>query len=562
MAAPATSLTASTSAGAEPAAPPQSDQPAPSTPSPADTTPSQTAAAPTAPATDGAAAGPPQAEIGRPLSGGKGAGVIPAGLEEFYNQSLQWGSCSPYAPDAASAASYASKDFDCANLIVPLDYGDPAGKTVSVGVLRSVASGPNRVGTLQVNPGGPGGSGMASVASLATDPSTAALKKSFDLIGFDPRGIGGSRPLIACKTDAEKDASRAENNRLLTPEQVAAAAQELKDEAALCAQRSGAAAGINGAAFLGSVGTSTVVKDMDVLRSVLGDDKLSYLGYSYGTRLGYVYGGQFPANVRAMVLDGAVNPDDNSSDSILGQAKGFQSTFDAFAAACTAKQGCILGQDPGKATAVFQALTRPLLEKPLKISDGRLLTYNDVITATVFTMYSETYWQYLETGLTNLTQQNGDLLMLLADSYEGRDETGHYSELTDALTAVRCVDDPVDTTPSMGAAYNAAAPFQDSGDPVVELPSVCESWSAPVSLTPGIPATPGLAPVVVISTTGDPATPYESGVQLAKQLGGSLITVEGDRHTAFLSAGISCVDDAGTAYLVDLALPATGLTCK
>lgn len=509
--------------------------------------------------------GPPEATIGEPIPGGAGAGVVPGGLERFYNQTLAWQGCLPFASNDFDKTTYGNPNLDCANLIVPLNYDKPDGQSVSIGVLRSKATGDTRVGTVQFNPGGPGGSGMSTVASFDGDPTVDALHKSFDLIGFDPRGIGGSRPLIICQSDEERDAARAANNRLLTPEEVAKATADLKLQAEQCGKRTGAEAGIDGAAFLASVGTDTVVKDMDVLRSVLGDEKLTYVGYSYGTRLGYVYADQFTDNVRAMVLDGAVNPKDQGIDSILGQAKGFQSAFDAFAASCAAKANCILGQDPQQATAVFQGLVRPLLEDPVKLRDGRVLTFNDAITGTIQSLYSESLWTYLEDGLIGLSRGQGEGLMALADFYESRDANGHYDVGLNALNAVRCVDDATtdDTTGrDINAEYNAAAPFQDSGDPPVSLPSICDFWPAPVTLAAGAPEAPGLAPVVIISTTGDPATPYESGVALADQLGGSLITVEGDRHTAYLSAGISCVDDAATTYLTNLSLPKAGLTCK
>ncbi len=550
----------------EPSVPPSTSADSdPGTDSAPDNTDPSTAESAPSGTPDAQTPGPPEGEIGEPIPGGDGAGVIPSGLERYYDQRLAWQDCVPFASNEYDRTAYDNPDLDCANLIVPLSYDEPDGQTVSVGVLRSRATGSARVGTVQFNPGGPGGSGMSTVASFDSDPAVEELHKSFDLIGFDPRGIGGSRPLIICQTDEERDASRAANNRLLTEEDVERATEAIKLQAEQCGERSGAEAGIDGAAFLASVGTDTIVKDMDVLRSVLGDEQLTYVGYSYGTRLGYVYADQFTDNVRAMVLDGAVNPEDEGIDSILGQAAGFQSTFDAFAAWCANKTDCILGADTSQSTAVFQSLVRPLLAEPVELSDGRLLTFNDAITGTIQSLYSESLWTYLEDGLIGLSRGSGEGLMSLADFYESRDAEGHYDVGLNALNAVRCVDDaPSDDTGDrdINTEYNAAAPFQDSGDPPVSLPSICEFWPAPVTLAAGAPDAPGLAPVVVISTTGDPATPYESGVALAEQLGGNLITVEGDRHTAYLSAGISCVDDAATSYLIDLSLPKVGLTCK
>ncbi len=540
---------------------------------------SSTAGSPSTPATTpessasdtGQPPGPFTGKIPRPTPGGNGAGVVPAGLGEYYSQQLAWQTCVPFNDSPDVAKEFTNTALECANLIVPLDYADPAGPTVSIAVLRSKATGA-KVGALQMNPGGPGASGLQLVAQIDRDKEWATLHQSFDFVGFDTRGVGGSRPLISCWTDTEADAARAANLRPTSDGGVAKYTQVAADYVAKCVARTGKDAGIDGTTFLLKMGTADTVKDMDVLRSALDEKKMTYLGFSYGTLLGSVYAGQFAGNVRAMILDGAVDPAADPVAQDIGQAVGFQATFDAFAKWCAAQNSCVLGTDPGQATAKFQQITRPLLDHPLDLKDGRVLAYSDGITGTFLALYSEQSWDALRSALKNLTDGDGTLLMALADYYAERGTDGHYGRIMDAYTAVSCLDNakvPLDN--SVVQRYNAAAPFQDSGDPAIAVPSplfgdqhhfLCSLWPGGPTLVSGPASAPGVAPLVVISTTGDPATPYDDGVTLAKELGAALITVQGNQHTAYLSAGNTCVDNAGTDYLVDLTLPADGLTCS
>jgi len=487
---------------------------------------------------------------------------VPAGLESFYHQQLSWGSCQDFSRDDSTKELYAKSTFQCAYLVVPMDYSKPNGPTMKVGVLKVTATASNRIGSVVMNPGGPGASGMSAAAGIAD--SAKALLQRFDLVGFDPRGVGASTPTVQCHTDAEWDADRAQTDRTRTAAEIAEANARMEELAKRCVALS-SAEGVNGAEFLGKVGTVDVAKDLDVLRAVLGDSKLTYLGYSYGTSIGTQYAEQFPANVRAMVLDGAVDPDADPTEGLLNQASGFQTAFDNFAKWCATQAGCVLGTDPTKATAVYQALTRPLLDKPISLADGRVLSYDDANTGTFQALYSEELWAYLLKGLLELSQGKGSILMALADFYYGRDASGHYPNLLDAFAAVNCMDKPrVDdaTKQRTMEQYNKAAPFQDSGDPAAALKNVCDFWPAEPTLGPHVPEVDGLAPTLVISTTHDPATPYQQGVNLAKDLGSTLLTFEGTQHTVYLSSGVSCVDDIGNAYLIDLKLPAEGTTCS
>lgn len=496
-------------------------------------------------------------------------GQIPAGLDAYYTQTLDWGPCSEYAASDLDQQTYASPKLECARMKVPVDYTTPDGRAAEIGVLRARSTGAadQRIGSVIFNPGGPGGSGMSLVAQFAAYGVASKLQERFDLVGFDPRGTGASLPIVQCSTDAERDAIRAANLRTSTAAGIAALDDQAKQTAERCVERTGQPQGIDGTTFLANVGTRDSARDIDVLRAVVGDRKLTFVGFSYGTRLGTEYAEKFTSNVRAMILDGAVDPTEDSRTSLIAQATSFQKTFEAFAASCAKTSGCALGAaatDPDHATTAFQKLVRPLLAKPLTLTDGRTLTFNDAVTGTIQAMYSDALWPTLRTALDGVKAGKGDALMSLADQYEDRDTTGKYSPLQDAFTAINCVDRAgTDATDgSLEKEYNAAAPFTDPGDPMVHTKSVCDYWPVPTTYTPHTPKARGLTKVLVISTTGDPATPYQAGVDLAKDLDGSLLTVKGDRHTAYLGAGISCADEIGTAYLEDLQLPDAGTTCS
>lgn len=513
---------------------------------------------------------PGESAAGTTSKGGSGGntGPIPAGLERFYRQQLSWGGCADYATTDDDKTYYADRSLQCARLTVPLAYDKPDGTTITIAVLRKVATNSSaRIGSLLFNPGGPGASGASLVAQIASYGIGDVLNEKFDLVGFDPRGVGASQPVVTCLTGPERDAERAKDVRSRTAAEVAAANETSREDAQRCAERTGKDQGIDGKEFLANIGTRDVAKDMDVLRAALGDAKLSYVGYSYGTRIGYVYAEQFPGNVRAMVLDGVVSPDQDPATELLSQAKGFQDAFNDFASWCaTSQPACVLGTDPAKATAVYQSLVRPLLGKPLPLADGRVLSFGDANTGTIQALYSDTLRKSLATALLNLSKGNGTALMALADQYDDRAADGTYSNLQDAFTAIRCVDDPRITDPTklteLNAAYAKAAPFTDSGDPAGAVADICAYWPVPPTLSPHKLNIPGLPKVLVVSTKGDPATPYQAGVDLADQLHGALLSVDGTRHTGYLLSMLSCVDKIGNDYLLNLKVPATGATCS
>jgi len=486
-------------------------------------------------------------------------GPVPNGLREFYAQDLGWGDCTPYATTGNARQLFGDPDLECAMLEVPLSYAEPGGKTIRIGVLRSEAEG-DRIGSLVLNPGGPGVSGMEAAANLRLSPAMSTLGERFDIVGFDPRGIGASRPVVECLTDAERDADRADDSEVYgSPRAVARQEAEARAFAHKCERRTR-----YGAAMLANLGTRDVARDMDVLRSALGDRKLTYLGYSYGTRIGYTYAEQFPGNVRAMLLDGALDPEQNAVDALVAQGKGFGDAFTEFTRWCAQRQDCALGNDPAKATERYQDLVRPLIERPVTVADGRELSFEDATTGTIQALYSQVLWEQLNTGLNELKRQRGETLMALADQYNERGPDGSYSATQDAFEAIRCVDDPRvtdrDRILTAQRRYERVAPFLDTGRPVSEARDACAFWPVPNSSEPHLPDVEGTPPALVISTTKDPATPYRAGVRLAKALDGRLLTYEGTQHTVF-AQGNPCVDQAGIAYLIDGTLPRPGLRC-
>lgn len=481
---------------------------------------------------------------------GAAGAVDTKALDKFYSQKIDWGPCAGFE----AGGSKISYGLQCARVTVPVDYDDPDGDTAQIAISRSRATG-EKTGSILLNPGGPGASGLRlGGLGIGTE-----LGEHFDVVGFDPRGIGASTPTVKCETGPELDADRASNDDLdNSPAGIEKQEADTRKDVDKCVERTGKD-------FLAHVGTHEVVRDMDVIRGVLGDEKLTYLGISYGTFLGSTYAETFPDKVRAMVLDGAVNPNQDARESKLKQTAGFQKAFDDYAAACAKQPACPLGADPAGANAAFRALVDPLVEQPAATKDPRGLSFSDAHTGVVQALYSQESWQDLTDGLRELSEGRGDKLLEFADTYLDRRKDGTYSSQNDANTAVQCVDkQPVTDRAQIGQLdtdIRKAAPFLDDGRGTgLGSLGACAMWPVQPTSKPHEIKAPGLPKVVVVSTTDDPATPYQAGVDLAKQLGATLVTYEGTQHGATFS-GIKCVDDAIYAYLEDLKLPEEGLTC-
>jgi pimeloyl-ACP methyl ester carboxylesterase len=470
------------------------------------------------------------------------AAPVPAGLQRFYAQQLAWGSCTSFASTDDEKQTFADKGLDCARLEVPLDYAAPDGRTAQIAVLRHRTN-RARIGSLVLNPGGPGGAGLAFAAGEAGTFGGGP----FDVVGFDPRGVGASTPALHCLTPDEERAKRSERDAV----DVTQSEARTRDYVSKCEERSG------GREVLANVGTRDVARDLDVLRAALGDRQLTYVGFSYGTRIGSAYAEMFPGNLRSMVLDGAVDPTQTAADALVAQMAGFQHAFDVYAADCSRSPDCPLGTDPHTTTAAYQALVRPLMETPRPAGDSRTLSYGDATTGTVEALYNPAAWPALTEGLKALRAGDGTPLLALADSY--------YSGVSiDAEVAINCVD--ADRTTDRAAAGETArrivagAPFLDSGIAPFAALDTCGLWPVPPTTTPHLPKADGLPSTLVISTTGDPATPYAAGVTLANALHAHLLTVEGTQHTV-AGDGYSCVNRIVANYLLDLELPAEGAQC-
>jgi pimeloyl-ACP methyl ester carboxylesterase len=457
-----------------------------------------------------------------------------------------WGSCEKFITDAYLPTA------QCATIPVPIDDADPTGAQAQLAVIRIPASG-QRKGSLLVNPGGPGASAVDAAVGLADTLDGSAITEHFDLVGFDPRGVGYSTPQLRCRTDAEFDAWRREPMVDYSPAGVARIEGLYRGLADQCLDRMSKA-------FLAGVGTASAAKDMDAVRRALGDDQINYLGFSYGTQLGTAYVERYPNRVRTMVLDGAIDPNEDPVASLVSQMGGFQVAFNDYAADCAKSAACPLGTDPAQWVNRYHRLVNPLVTKPGPTEDPRGLSYADALTGTFNALYTPQYWKYLTSGLLGLQRGTdaGDLL-ILADDYQGRDSDGHYANTQDAFNAIRCVDAPTPSDPAVWAAADQrirqVAPFAAYGDFTGYAPrDLCAFWPVPATSVPeaASPAPPGS--VVVVSTTHDPATPYQAGVDLARQLRAPLITFEGTQHTAVFD-GDSCVDDAVVAYLVDRVVP-------
>ncbi|WP_109470905.1 alpha/beta hydrolase [Ornithinimicrobium cavernae] len=467
-----------------------------------------------------------------------GSVAVPEGLEEFYGQDLAWESCD---------------GGECATLTVPIDYEQPDGETIELSLLR-VPAGDSRKGSLVVNPGGPGGSGV-DYATQAGMVISDEVREQFDIVGFDPRGVARSAP-IECFDDAQMDDYLGADP---TPDDAAeeeASAELLQSFASACEAKAGE--------LLGHVSTVEVARDMDVLRAALGEDQLDYLGASYGTFIGATYAELFPANVGHFVLDGAVDPTMSSLDMGLGQAAGFEQATREYVQSCVDEGDCPLGDDVDSGMAGITAFLDELDANPIPLEGDAAgaLTEGWGVLGIIVAMYDETAWPILTQALRAAQDGDATMLMFLANIYAGRSADGTYDgNSMQAITAVNCLD-------------RAAEPSLDKEQVLAEFEEVaptfgrylagegaCAYWPVEAQTVLEEYDGEGAAPIVVIGTTRDPATPYEWAVSLAEQLSsGVLITYDGDGHTAYGRSN-DCVDGAVDAYLTEGTVPEDGLSC-
>lgn len=442
--------------------------------------------------------------------------------------------------------------FGCAKISVPLDYDDPSGKTISIQLVKVHDSADDTpTGELLVNPGGPGGSGVELAVGLSAKVSDTLLSH-FDLIGFDPRGVGLSTP-IRCLSNEQKDVLNAASPDVLTAAGFAEAKRTAKSVAEACTTKYGA--------DLADFDTVQTAKDMDRIRQAVGDPKMNFLGFSYGTELGSAYAHLFPDNVRVAVLDGAVDPLTDDITSFAVQLKGFEGAFDQFAAYCR-------GQDPcrtlnGARRAVYQVAAKATAA-PIPSSEPgetRKATSSLVYTGVLSALYSQSQWPTLGRALIDAEKGDSAGILALADQYNQRYH-GQYSNISDANTTIGCNDSAPGPNDAkiLATAKSWAKRFPIFG--AWSAPSLfsCQQWQ-PDRTVPPLPSAPTPHKVLVIGNLHDPATPYQGAKDLTKTMGNAeLLTWDGEGHTSFLQ-GSDCIDNYVDDYLVDGTLPPAKTTC-
>lgn len=451
------------------------------------------------------------------------------GLQRYRDQKLAWKPC--------------GRDLQCTSVLAPLDYDHPGGEALTLALAKRKATAQPRLGTLFVNPGGPGGSGRRYVGFF----DVRGLE-SYDVIGWDPRGVAGSTPVrcygagdldryhfvdVSPDDEAEEEILRAE---------VYAFGQS-------CLDHSGP--------LLEHISTGTTVRDLELLRELVGDPRLNYFGASYGTRIGALYAELFPSTVGRMVLDGAVN----ISGQEVSQLEGFERALAHFADwAATPGTAQPLGTSRAAVLDRIRQLLAGLDETPLAGSAGRSLSQQQGVQGVVTSLYGRERWTVLLPALSAAVDGDGRGLLALADRGNERNEDGTYGQINAAFPAVRCLD----SRETSIARAERSAKRQAAEAPVLGsfagVDLVCPLWPvAPAPKQRRIDAA-GAGPIVVLGTTGDPATPYENAEGMAEQLeSGVLVTLEGEGHTAYDQS--ECVRRLVVPYLVGGAAPADGSRC-
>ena len=464
-----------------------------------------------------------------------------ASLADFYSQRIDWQPCDT------------DPDQDCGTLTVPVDYADPEGDTIDLALLRVPASGA-RVGSMVVNPGGPGAPGT-SYAAAAGRVFRQPLLEGFDIVGFDPRGVGRSAP-VDCLSDSQLDAYVSEDPDPDTPAEVSDYMKEVDALGRGCAERSGELAA--------HVTTVEAARDMDVLRAALGESQLDYFGASYGTKLGATYADLFPDRVGRMVLDGAVDLSISSRELSLQQAAGFETALRAYVADCVDQGSCPLGDSVDEGLATIKGLLDQVDRTPIPTSDpDRDLQVGNAFYGVVLPLYNRDYWPYLTQALKAALGGDGTLLLRFSDLYNSRGATGYTDNSTEANYAINCLDNPwsipASQVPAELPAFEKASPT--FGSVFAWGLTGCRGMQVEATEHDRTIDAKGAAPIVVVGTTRDPATPYQWAQHLAAQLdSGVLVSRDGDGHTGY-NSGNQCVDTAVEGYLVDGTVPQDGLSC-
>ena len=465
---------------------------------------------------------------------------LPASLS---SQKPDWGRC-----EGTSDSPTPGSDWQCATLKVPLDYAKPDGETIGLALIRAKATGGNRIGSLLFNFGGPGQSGISVMPSYAG--TVSALRERYDLVSWDPRGVGSSEG-VRCRGDKEIQAAESVDPSPDDAAEEKAFFQDAADFGQGCEKSAGN--------LISHVSTTDSARDMDLMRQVLGDTKTHYFGISYGTELGGVYAHLFPKNVGRLILDAVVDPSADIVGHAKNQTRGFQRALDDYLKST--------GQDPDQGSRKIAALLKRIDSKPLPTSSGRKLTQGLAVIGVIVPLYSKQSWPALTNALDAAEQGDGSDLLTLADGYNDRDASGHYGTTTHAQRVISCLDDKQRPT---AAQVRKLLPEFRKISPVFgefmgwDTAGWCHDWPVAGQYDTPVVGAPGAAPVLVVGNTGDPATPYEGTRKMADELGkgvGVMLTWKGEGHGAY-GSGSGCVDSTVNAYLLDGTVPRDGKVCS
>jgi pimeloyl-ACP methyl ester carboxylesterase len=429
---------------------------------------------------------------------------------------------------------------------------------MELAVIRHRATDGSPKGALLVNPGGPGASGVELVRDSVEYAVGSELEKSYDVIGFDPRGVGESTPAVTCYDATEMDSFLFDlpQNKRDTPAWVDEQLSNFKQFGQACNEGS--------SGILADINTVFAARDMDVIRAVLGQKKLDYLGYSYGTFLGATYAGLYPNRVGHMVLDGALDPSVSSLDVSVAQGIGFEDNLKVYMAYCLKQKGCPFSGTVSDGMSDLGSMLAQVDAHPLPNSDGRQLGADSLVTAIVAALYSQDSWPYLTKALSGVADGNPSVAFQLADFYYNRVDGAYQDNSYEAFNAYNCMDYP--SGESAAAVSAAQQTLKDKAPTIAPYWSVqvdtCSVWPVKTNVVREQIHASGADPIVVVGTTNDPATPYEWAKSLASQLdSGVLVTRVGSGHTGF-NKGNSCVDTAVNDYFLDSKTPQDGLVCK
>lgn len=476
-------------------------------------------------------------------SSGEPTPAADAPFAAYFDQKVSWSKCGT---------------LECADISVPIDWADESSDSATIAMAKMPAAGTSQ-GTLFVNPGGPGGSGVGFVEYAVTND----LANAYDIVGWDPRGVGDSTE-VTCFDDKNKDKMLYDTfaDPYLTEGWITELEAEAKDFAAACTKNTGD--------LLGHLDTVSTAHDLELMRALLtGDKPLDYLGYSYGTFIGATYAELFPKNVGKFVLDGAVDPQLSAFDQLLVQMTGFENGFRAYMTDCLAKSGCPFSGSLDQALTEAHDLIATTDALDLKSSDGRELDSATTGTGVAMALYSESSWPYLTELFAGIKAGDADPAFFLADYYNDRASDGSYSSNSvEVYEATTCVDndfaaDSASTLDRLQQIVQAAPTIGEfiALDDYAVLDVTCSTWPYPPAVQPTQYDAKGAAPILVIGTSNDPATPYAWAKSLAGQLdSGVLISVEGEGHTAYNGSN-TCVNDVVDTYFIDGIVPKSDPRC-